>query len=76
MRPHYNNKIKNMKFNELLPAKNVKTHLNGIITPRKTICERETIHPPMDKWYETIWKNLYIQNYDFNFFFQAVLSYS
>ena len=49
-----NNEIVNMNYNELLPAKNVKTHLNEIVTPRKTMCESETTHLPMDKQCETI----------------------
>ena len=39
-----NNETANMSYNELVPAKNVKTHLNEIVTPRKTMFERERTH--------------------------------
>ena len=35
MRPNYNNKIANMNYNELLPAKDVTTHQREVLTPRK-----------------------------------------
>ena len=53
MRPNYNNKIANMNYNELLPAKDVKTHLREVLTPRENDVQ-ETTHLPMEKQYETI----------------------
>ena len=48
MRPNYNNKIANRNYNELIPAKDVTTHLREDITPRKNYMQ-ETTHPPMEK---------------------------
>ena len=42
-----------MNYNKLLPAKNVKTHLREVITPRENDVQ-ETTHPLMEKQYETI----------------------
>ena len=46
MRPN-NNKIANMNSYELFPAKDVKTHLREVITPRKSNVQ-ETTHPLME----------------------------
>ena len=48
MKPNYNNKIANMSYNKLLPAKNVKTHLREVITPKENDVQ-EITHPPMEK---------------------------
>ena len=48
MRPNYSNKIANMNYNKLLPAKDVTTHLREVITPRKGNVQ-ETTHPLMEE---------------------------
>ena len=36
MKPNDNNKMANMNYNELLPAKNMTASLREVITPRKS----------------------------------------
>ena len=52
MKPNYN-MIANMNYYKLLPAKDVKTHLREVITPREGDVW-ETTHLPMEKQYEPI----------------------
>ena len=58
-----NNKIANMNYNKLLPAKDVTTHLREVITPGKGNVQKNNTPANGNA-------NIYIQNYDFKIYSQ------